>query len=517
MNEPRKSRRLNTSGANHARQETGTGFDTPVQQHRPAYDQDRDTGAVRRTAARPASGLYDQDADPGIPSTTAQRRTVKRTAQTRQTAAPAASRSVYHAPRPQESAAGHSAPRSTGSGRGTTPPPQHPKAHTGGAGKPRRPKKKKGCLGVFLTLLLVMFGLSAAALGVTFFVMTDGMKGDVTISDFINTPKELQGDQANILVCGIDYEEGRAYSNDPTSNDGMTDMIMYVHFDLKGHKISMMQIPRNTFVGDSVPNTNGQINSVALAGGSVDALAQVIYDQFKLPVDYYVTIDMQSLKEIVDTFGGVRVYVPHDMAYGGSSLQQGYQTLNGDAAEFFVRNRHGEGYANSDLDRLTMQRYFYSGLLRRFRTMTVWDVAKLLPVFRNYVKTDMSAGTMVSMGVSLLKVDSANIMMCRTPEYGSTQYYNNNSVINAASKETADLLNQYFRTYTEPVNELNLASWYPSSSFYDANISYMGALDNETKDAQQNNNLDGSEDEVPHYETSAGDGASSDSGSDQAA
>ena len=35
MNEPRKSRRLNTSGANHARQEAGTGFDTPVQQHRP--------------------------------------------------------------------------------------------------------------------------------------------------------------------------------------------------------------------------------------------------------------------------------------------------------------------------------------------------------------------------------------------------------------------------------------------------------------------------------------------------
>ena len=154
----------------------------------------------------------------------------------------------------------HSSPRSAGSGRGTTPPPQRPKTHTGRAGKPKRPKKKKGCLGVFLTLLLVLFGLSAAALGVTFFVMTDGMKGNVTISDFINTPKELQGDQANILVCGIDYEEGRAYSNDPTSNDGMTDMIMYVHFDLKGHKISMMQIPRNTFVGDSVPNTNGQIN-----------------------------------------------------------------------------------------------------------------------------------------------------------------------------------------------------------------------------------------------------------------
>ena len=45
----------------------------------------------------------------------------------------------------------------------------------------------------------------------------------------------------------------------------------------------------------------------------------------------------------------------------------------------------------------------------------------------------------------------------------------------------------------------------------------MGQLDEESIDAQQNNNLDGSEDEVPHYETSAGDGASSDSGSNQAA
>ena len=149
MNEPRKSRRLNTSGANHARQEAGTGFDTPVQQHRLAYDQDRDNGAVRRTAARPASGLYDQDADPGIPSATTQRRTVKRTAQTRQTAAAAADRPVYRAPRPQESASVHSSPRSAGSGRGTTPPPQRPKAHTGRAGKPKRPKRKRAAWGCF--------------------------------------------------------------------------------------------------------------------------------------------------------------------------------------------------------------------------------------------------------------------------------------------------------------------------------------------------------------------------------
>ena len=447
MSEPKK-RKLNTTGA------------------RRAYDQDQDLPRSAAHSAAPAAYDYEKD--------TGGTRTVRRTAQTR-TGSGGMQQTVFTVP------------------AGGSP--------SGGA--PRRPapkkrKKKRSFLATFLLLLLALVGLGVAALCATFYVVTDGMQGNVTISEFINTPKEYKGDVVNVLVCGIDYEEGRAYSNDPESNDGMTDMIMYVNFDVANKKINIMQIPRNTFVGDKWPNTNGQINSVALAGKSIDTLAQLIADQFKLPVDYYVTIDMQSLKEIVDTFGGVRVYVPRDMSYGGSQLQQGYQTLDGNAAEFFVRNRHGDGYANSDLDRLTMQRYFYSGLLRQFRTMTVWDVAKMLPVFRNYVRTDVPVSTMVSLGVSLLQVDSANIMLCRTPEYGSTEFYNGNSVINAAPQETADLLNQYFRTYTGPVSaeQMNLASWYPSSSFYDANISFMGALDTETEDAVVNNNIDGSRDDV---------------------
>ena len=126
----------------------------------------------------------------------------------------------------------------------------------------------------------------------------------------------------NILVCGIDYEEGRNYSNDPTSNDGMTDMILYCQFDIKGGALRMLQIPRNSLVctksrkvalsnGKTYAATNYQINSVALSnGGSIAALAEVIYDQYKLPVDYYVTVDMQALVEMVDNFGGIEVYIP---------------------------------------------------------------------------------------------------------------------------------------------------------------------------------------------------------------
>ena len=69
------------------------------------------------------------------------------------------------------------------------------------------------------------------------------------------------------------------------------------------------------------------------------------------------------VKQAVDTFGGIQVYVPQDMDYGGSHLSQGYQTMDGAAAEFFLRTRHI--YADSDLGRLRMQRYFYAALFAR--------------------------------------------------------------------------------------------------------------------------------------------------------
>lgn len=198
-----------------------------------------------------------------------------------------------------------------------------------------------------------------------------------SIQQEIQTAEEYKGDVVNILVCGIDYEEGRNYSKDPSANDGMTDMILYCQFDVKGSALRMLQIPRNSLVttanrkielsnGKTYSASNYQINSVALSnGGSIAALAEVIYDQFKLPIDYYVTVDMQALVEVVDNFGGIEVYIPHDMSYGGSALKQGYRNLDGKSAEFFVRCRHGQGYANADIDRLNMQRYFYAGLFKR--------------------------------------------------------------------------------------------------------------------------------------------------------
>lgn len=382
-----------------------------------------------------------------------------------------AARNVYHAPSSAAASSGRTASR----------PAAASAAH---ASAPRRRKKKRSVLKTVLISLGCFVGVLAIGLfglyqWVVRSISPEG--GNPTINEIINTPTEYKGDVVNVLVCGIDYEEGRAYSGDG-SNDGMTDMIMYVNFDVANHKINMLQIPRDTYPGEEYKHGNtGKINAVALYNDGISSLMELIHEQYKLPVDYYITIDMQSLKEIVDLFGGIEVYIPKDISYKGSTLEQGYRNLDGEAAEFFVRNRN---YAQADIARLDMQRYFYQGLFARIRTANVWDLAKLAPVALKYVETNIPMDELISMGVSFLQVDSANIMMCKLPTYSAAQRYNDQSHLICDVAKTTDLLNEYFRTYGGPVYELDVPTLATVGESTDPNVQYMGQLDTEAEAGQ---------------------------------
>ena len=406
------------------------------------------------------------------------------------------------------------APAGHGGNGGNGTPPRGG-AHAAPSEPPRRrskAKKKKKTpmwlpLAVTLAVVAVISGVVIYAASMVNKV-EENIKPEenaASLVEEIQTLEEYKGDVVNILVCGIDYEEGRAYSSDGT-NDGMTDMILYCQFDIKGGALRMLQIPRNSLVatkGRKVNLSNGktyavsnyQINSVALSnGGNIAALAEVIYDQYKLPIDYYVTIDMQALVEMVDNFGGIEVYIPHDMSFAGSALKQGYRNLNGSAAEFFVRCRHGEGYSNSDIDRLNMQRYFYAGLFKRVRSMGITDVLSQLDlVFSNYIHTDMDLTTIAKMLVSFTRIDSANIMLAQTPVFmgvpnvGKTDSFDGYSCVVPDAGSIAELLNTYFRNYTGPVSaeELNLVTsdWPHGTASTSANVQFVGQLDKQSDDA----------------------------------
>lgn len=370
------------------------------------------------------------------------------------------------------------------------------------------PRRRRIWLWVVLGAALVALAAAAAtAVRAARYVddVVEEIKPDsaaAPIEEEYKTPPEYAGDVVNVLVCGVDSSEDREYQD----GDGMTDLILYVQFDVKNHTISMFQIPRNTFVGgykltmengDVYRSSNANINSIMRRNattdadgnevGNVNALVAVIYNMYKLPVDYYVTLDMDALVAMVDHMGGVDVYVPFDIEYKGSKLEAGTHTLLGEQAEFFVRNRHGAGYEQADIARLNMQRYFYQGLFAKLRSLTVRDIVKLMPVVAWYVKTDMDLGTILQLAVEALQVDASRFMMCQSPVYMDCTNYGINeanpvgySIVVAARQENADLLNQYFRRYTGevPAEELNLPDYTRGGAApTDANVQWMGELD----------------------------------------
>ena len=379
----------------------------------------------------------------------------------------------------------------------------------GGSGKGGNGKKKKKIR--WWQILLITLLVIALIFGGAFALIMGAIapeSGSIKLDQLINTPKEFQGKELNFLMVGIDrstQKEGDDL-NDAGIDDGNTDMILYVHFNNETGEMKMLQIPRDTMVTtDRSVSGNYRINNIAKTQAAdsnsmnMTALCEQVSNMYQLPIDGYMTIRLEMLVQLVDTFGGIELYVPQEMDYKGSHLDQGYQTLNGDACEFLLRTRHI--YNNGDIGRLNMQRQFYSALFRRLKSIgNIWDVAKLTPAVLNYMETSLSASQLVSFAVSMLKIDSSKIMICQMPIKMAGKY-NGQAVVYPARQEDADILNQYFRENTGFVDasELQLCddasvlgfdlSGYTAT---DANVQYMGQLNQEAADAQQNQNLDGS-------------------------
>ncbi len=424
------------------------------------------------------------------------------------------------APKPRKRRADPEAPK-TAAGGGRKPPrdgDEPPRKGKGSGkkggkdgggknGKGAKKKKKIRWWQILLITLLVIALIFGGAFALIMGAITPA-GGNIKLNQLINTPKEFQGKELNFLMVGIDRSSQKKGDdlNDAGVDDGNTDMILYVHFNNETGEMKMLQIPRDTMVTtDRSVSGNYRINNIAKTQAAdsnsmnMNALCEQVSNMYKLPIDGYVTIRLEMLVSLVDTFGGLELDVPIEMDYKGSHLDQGYQTLNGAACEFLLRTRHI--YPNGDIGRLNMQRQFYAALFRRLKSIgNIWDVARLTPAVLNYMETSLSASQLASFAVSMLKIDSSKIMICQMPIKMAGKY-NGQAVVYPARQEDADLLNQYFRENTGFVDasELQLCddasvlgfdlSGYTAT---DPNIQQMGGLMSEADDAQKNDNLDGS-------------------------
>ncbi|WP_125772108.1 LCP family protein [Companilactobacillus furfuricola] len=174
----------------------------------------------------------------------------------------------------------------------------------------------------------------------------------------------------SILLLGVDTTDNGVRDTE-TNYKGNSDTMIVVTVNPKTKKTTMVSIPRDTLtqIWKSQYNNTKKIQKINSAYNIGDAGSAVTTTEklINVPIDYYIKVDFNSLKKIVNSVGGVDTDVPFSFSYGDSgetpsNFTKGKMHLNGKQALDYARMRHDD--PNGDYGRQQRQRQIISAIIK---------------------------------------------------------------------------------------------------------------------------------------------------------
>ncbi len=304
---------------------------------------------------------------------------------------------------------------------------------------------------------------------------------ETAIQERIITDEQNRDKVTYFLIVGVDKSQM------------LTDCIWIMCFDNMAHKINVMQIPRDTYVGED-SKAVGKINGVyktpktakwcekcgkevfddeieagvhTVCGGKItkrteskiNALIRVINTRLSLPVDHYVLFDFEGFEKVIDAIGGVDILLEEEMkVYPNKNeyitLPAGMNHLDGETALKFMRTR--KNYANGDLGRVRGQRKVIRAMLEKVDKMTSIEALKALKAAYGDFKTDMSLEEIRSFIAPVKKCGADSLHMFELP--GSDYWVKHHPSYYICDEEkAAEEINQYLLPYSQKITAYNIS------------------------------------------------------------
>jgi LCP family protein required for cell wall assembly len=193
-----------------------------------------------------------------------------------------------------------------------------------------------------------------------------------------------QGQAMNLLLVGNDSRasatpEQLQELNTETTGGINTDTMILVHVPADGSRASFVSFPRDSYV--EIPGYGWNKLNAAYAYGYQEAdesaadsekqaagaqlLIQTISQLTGLQIDHYAEVDLLGFFNLSSVVGGVEVNLCEAVQddFSGVDLPAGVQTISGEQALAFVRQRHG--LPRGDFDRIIRQQTFIAGMIRK--------------------------------------------------------------------------------------------------------------------------------------------------------
>ncbi len=236
-----------------------------------------------------------------------------------------------------------------------------------------RRRSGRGWRIALLSVLAIFLVLTLATGGLALWVRHSIASGMEFIADpFAGIParapqqKVAAGEEpaVNILVLGTD---SRTSASDPSQwQEGAqrTDAIMIVQVSGDRKTVSVMSIPRDSWV--EIPgHGQGKINAAYSYGGP-SLTIHTVENLTGIHIDHFAVANFESFVALTDEIGGVRVNLKTPQTLAGKELDAGAQVLNGQQALAYTRER--SSLPNGDFDRVKRQQTWMRSIVSRVLT-----------------------------------------------------------------------------------------------------------------------------------------------------
>ena len=257
----------------------------------------------------------------------------------------------------------------------------------------QRSGKKKKKLRVFRIFLTAFFLLLVGA-GLYFYNVYSDVVNAVdkmhkpisrTVSKKRTTEVKFnRKDPVAILLVGVDKRKG---------DSGRTDSMIVATVNPQTEKTTLVSIPRDTktkIISTTNPSKNRMTKiNAAYAYGGIEMTIDTVENFLNIPIDYYIQVNMEGFKDIVNAVGGIDVDNKYAFELDGVRLKTGPQHLNGLQALEYARMRHQD--PRGDFGRQERQREVISKVIHKGASIsTLTNYNNILTALENNIETNLT-------------------------------------------------------------------------------------------------------------------------------
>lgn len=249
----------------------------------------------------------------------------------------------------------------------------------------------------------------------------------VLVNGRVYRPK---ADIVNILLLGVDKDTLRR-------EVGRSDMIMLVTLDFEAGTIQCLTIPRDTHATVYQINESGNIvgevyeklnhaYAYGLGPNKYSAENAMLCTanflnmggEFEVPIDYYVSIDLDGIAELAGIFGGVDVTLDQDVPEVGKAGET--VNLQGPTVRHYLQNRHD--MSDGEVTRQLHEQTFLKALLEEIRAAgAVQNAPELYNMFTKFIRTNLTLSQVADYAELLERVSNDDIEFYRLSGTGTTE------------------------------------------------------------------------------------------------